>query len=82
MKDMQRVKNQKLNDLEEEEQENREYLQKRANQMRQEQEDEIKYLNEVCLYSLKFLCMVISISERSYMPGSFPKGEPQLDLDT
>ena len=48
MKDMQRVKNQKLNDLEEEEQENREYLQKRANQMRQEQEDEIKYLNEVC----------------------------------
>ena len=45
--DLQRFKNEKLSDIEREEQEKAEYLQKKANQQRQEQEDEIKYLNEV-----------------------------------
>lgn len=45
--DMERRKNEKLNDLEEEAKENAEHLLSKANQMRQEQEDEIKHLNEV-----------------------------------
>ena len=44
---MERRKNEKLNDLEEEAKENAEHLLSKANQMRQEQEDEIKHLNEV-----------------------------------
>ena len=49
MADLNRLKNEKLSEIEQEEQEKAEYLQKKANQQRQEQEDEIKYLNEVCL---------------------------------
>jgi hypothetical protein len=50
-KDMERRKNEKLNDLEEEAKENAEHLLSKANSMRQEQEDEIKHLNEVSVYS-------------------------------
>lgn len=46
-RDMERRKNEKLNDLEEEAKENAEHLLSKANSMRQEQEDEIKHLNEV-----------------------------------
>lgn len=46
-KDMERRKNEKLNDLEIEAKENAEHLLSKANAMRQEQEDEIKHLNEV-----------------------------------
>ena len=45
--DLERRKNEKLNDLEEEAKEKAEYLLTKANEMRQEQEDEIKHLNEV-----------------------------------
>ena len=45
--DVTRQKNAKLNDLEEEAKEQAEHLLSRANEMRQEQEDEIKHLNEV-----------------------------------
>jgi len=48
--DLQRRKNEKLNDLEEEERVKAEVLLKKANEMRLEQEDEIKYLNEVRKY--------------------------------
>ena len=53
--DVTRQKNAKLNDLEEEAQEKAEHLLAKANEMRSEQEDEIKHLNEVrpntkCLY--------------------------------
>ena len=46
--DVTRQKNAKLNDLEEEAKEKQEHLLAKANEMRQEQEDEIKHLNEVC----------------------------------
>ena len=45
--DMKRRKNEKLNDLEEEAQERAQHLLEKANEQRSEQEDEIKYLNEV-----------------------------------
>lgn len=46
-KEMLRMKNEKLSDLEEEAQQRAQYLLQRANTMRMEQEDEIKKLNEV-----------------------------------
>lgn len=56
-KDMERRKNEKLNDLEIEAKENAEHLLSKANAMRQEQEDEIKHLNEVIV--LVYLVHVI-----------------------
>lgn len=47
--DMQRQKNEKLTDLEEEAKANAEHLLVKANEMRQEQEDEIKHINEVSM---------------------------------
>ena len=54
MKDLQRRKNEKLNDLEEEERLKREELKQMALEKLQEQEDEIKKLNEVALRSCLF----------------------------
>ena len=47
MHDLHRQKNEKLSELEEEERDKGEYLRKKANEQIQEQEDEIKQLNEV-----------------------------------
>jgi hypothetical protein len=47
MKDLQRVKNEALNEIEEEERLKREELKQMAIEKLQEQEDEIKKLNEV-----------------------------------
>ena len=53
---MDRMQNEKLNDLEEEEREKSDHLRAKAVFMLQEQEDEIKHLNEVILsYFLCFL---------------------------
>jgi hypothetical protein len=45
--DVERKKNEKLDDIDETAKEESEYLLKRANELRQEQEEEIKRLNEV-----------------------------------
>lgn len=45
--DINRQKNEPLNDLEEEAKEKAQHLLSKANEQRQEQEDEIKHLNEV-----------------------------------
>ena len=55
--DLERRKNEKLNDLEEEAKEKAEYLLTKANEMRQEQEDEIKHLNEVEYCPFITLCL-------------------------
>ena len=56
-KDMERKKNEKLTDLEQEEKEKAEYLRSKANELMQEQEDEVKHLNEVRLSPpLLFYC--------------------------
>lgn len=47
--ELQRQHNEPLNDLEEEAKERAQHLLERANEQRQEQEDEIKHLNEVNL---------------------------------
>ena len=70
-RDLERRKNEKLNDLEEEAKEKAEYLLTKANEMRQEQEDEIKHLNEVKLWP----CQINKIFERKivniFLPISF-----------
>lgn len=63
-KDMERRKNEKLNDLEIEAKENAEHLLSKANAMRQEQEDEIKHLNEVIV--LVYLSTCNSRSKKSF----------------
>lgn len=45
--DQQRKKNAPLEDIDQEAKEEAEYMLKRANELRQEQEDEVKHLNEV-----------------------------------
>jgi hypothetical protein len=47
--DQQRKKNGPLEDIDQEAKEEAEYMLKRANELRQEQEDEVKHLNEVRL---------------------------------
>lgn len=51
--DQERKKNAPLEDIDQEAKEEAEYMLKRANELRQEQEDEVKHLNEVCLFYLK-----------------------------
>ncbi len=46
--DQQRKKTSPLEDIDQEAKEEAEYMLKRANELRQEQEDEVKRLNEVC----------------------------------
>ncbi len=50
--DAERKKNEKLDEIDELAKEEAEYLLKKANEQRQEQEDEIKRLNEVSLSNL------------------------------
>ena len=45
--DQQRKRNAHLDDIDQEAKEEAEYMLKRANELRQEQEDEVKHLNEV-----------------------------------
>lgn len=47
VKDNERQKNERLSDLEQEAKQKGEYLRTKANELMQEQEDEIKFLNEV-----------------------------------
>jgi hypothetical protein len=52
--DQQRKKNAPLEDIDQEAKEDAEYMLKRANELRQEQEDEVKHLNEVCFIFSSF----------------------------
>ncbi len=53
--DQQRKKNTPLEDIDQEAKEEAEYMLKRANELRQEQEDEVKHLNEVCIIIFYFI---------------------------
>ena len=53
--DQQRIKNAPLEDIDQEAKEEAEYMLKRANELRQEQEDEVKHLNEVSLSIISFI---------------------------
>lgn len=49
--DAERKKNEKLEDIDQMAKEEAEYLLKKANELRQEEEDEIKHLNEVGFFT-------------------------------
>ena len=77
--DMERRKNEKLNDLEEEAKENAEHLLSKANQMRQEQEDEIKHLNELILNAKCHAIRDAQILEKRQIVGEMTEEEKRLD---
>jgi len=77
--DVQRQKNAKLNDLEEEAKEKSEHLLSRANEMRQEQEDEIKHLNEVILNAKCHAIRDAQILEKGVISNEMIDEERRLD---
>lgn len=78
--DLQRHKNQALTEIEQEEHEKAEYLQKKANQQRQEQEDEIKYLNEMILNAKCHAIRDAQILEKGQISGEMMDEEKRLDM--
>lgn len=78
--DMTRNKNAKLNDLEEEAKEQAEHLLSRANEMRQEQEDEIKHLNEVILNAKCHAIRDAQILEKDQVKREMIDEERRLDV--
>ncbi|XP_033758480.1 cilia- and flagella-associated protein 45-like isoform X2 [Pecten maximus] len=77
--DMDRRKNEALNDLEEEAKENAEHLLAKANEMRQEQEDEIKHLNELILNAKCHAIRDAQILEKHQIKGEMISEEKRLD---
>jgi hypothetical protein len=53
--DQERKKNEKLDEIDELAKEEAEYLLKKANELRQEDDDDIKRLNEVCFFFIRIL---------------------------
>ncbi|KAI8775303.1 cilia- and flagella-associated protein 45 [Biomphalaria glabrata] len=78
--DLTRQKNAKLNDLEEEAKEKAEHLLTKANEMRQEQEDEIKHLNEVILNAKCHAIRDAQILEKDLIKKEMIEEEKRLDL--
>lgn len=78
--DLERRKNEKLNDLEEEAKEKAEYLLTKANEMRQEQEDEIKHLNELILNAKCHAIRDAQILEKGQVRGEMEDEEKRLDM--
>lgn len=79
-KDMERRKNEKLNDLEIEAKENAEHLLSKANAMRQEQEDEIKHLNELILNAKCHAIRDAQILEKKQIKGEMMEEDKRLDV--
>jgi len=77
--DVTRQKNAKLNDLEEEAKEKQEHLLAKANEMRQEQEDEIKHLNEVILNAKCHAIRDAQILEKEMISKEMIEEERRLD---
>lgn len=77
--DVTRQKNAKLNDLEEEAKDKQEHLLTRANEMRSEQEDEIKHLNEVILNAKCHAIRDAQILEKDVIQREMIDEERRLD---
>ncbi|XP_060572410.1 cilia- and flagella-associated protein 45-like isoform X2 [Ruditapes philippinarum] len=78
--DLDRRHNEKLNDLESEAKENAEHLLTRANEMRQEQEDEIKHLNELILNAKCHAIRDAQILEKGHVRSEMDEEEKRLDI--
>ncbi|CAH1796262.1 unnamed protein product [Owenia fusiformis] len=77
--DLQRRKNEKLNDLEEEASKKAQHLLEHANEMRSEQEDEIKHLNELILNAKCHAIRDAQILEKGQIKGEMITEEQRLD---
>uniref|UniRef100_A0A0B7A4H8 Cilia- and flagella-associated protein 45 n=1 Tax=Arion vulgaris TaxID=1028688 RepID=A0A0B7A4H8_9EUPU len=78
--DVTRQKNAKLNDLEEEAKERAEHLLTKANELRQEQEDEIKKLNEAILSAKCHAIRDAQILEKDQIKKEMTDEEKRLDI--
>lgn len=78
-KEMLRKKNEKMNELEEEAQRRAQYLLERANNMRMEQEDEIKKLNEMTLNAKCHAIRDAQVLEKSLIEKEMDAEERRLD---
>ena len=77
--DIQRKKNEKLSDLEQEEAAKGEYLRAKASELLQEQEDEIKHLNELILNAKCHAIRDAQILEKSQIGKEMTAEEQRLD---
>ncbi|XP_070551420.1 cilia- and flagella-associated protein 45-like isoform X2 [Ptychodera flava] len=78
--DRNRKKNEKLSDLDEEAQKQAEYLLEKAKEQREEQEDEIKHLNELILNAKCHAIRDAQILEKGQISGEMVDEEKRLDL--
>merc|ERR1711976_28877 len=79
-KDLKRRKNEKLSELEEEENRKGEHLRQKAIEQLQEQEDEIKHLNELILNAKCHAIRDAQILEKSQISREMETEEKRLDL--
>lgn len=78
--DRTRQKNEKLNDLEQEAKEKAEYLLEKAKEQREEQEDEIKHLNELMLNAKCHAIRDAQILEKHQVKDEYSEEEKRLDM--
>ncbi|XP_072049363.1 cilia- and flagella-associated protein 45-like [Amphiura filiformis] len=78
--DRTRQKNEKLNDLEEEAREKAEYLLQKAKEQREEQEDEIKHLNELMLNAKCHAIRDAQMLEKGMIKDEYQEEEKRLDI--
>ncbi|CAF1645153.1 unnamed protein product, partial [Adineta ricciae] len=78
--DQQRKKNEPLDDIEQEAKEEAQYLLKRANELRQEQEDEVKHLNEMVLNAKCHAIRDAQLLEKQQIKKELEEENKRLDI--
>ncbi|CAF0822047.1 unnamed protein product, partial [Didymodactylos carnosus] len=78
--DLRRKKNTQLEDVDQEAKEEAEYMLKRANELRQEQEDEIKHLNELILNAKCHAIRDAQILEKQQVKREMKDEDKRLDM--
>ncbi|UJR34267.1 hypothetical protein I4U23_021671 [Adineta vaga] len=78
--DQQRKKNAPLDDIEQEAKDEAEYMLKRANDLRQEQEDEVKHLNELILNAKCHAIRDAQVLEKRQIKKEVKEEDKRLDM--
>ncbi len=77
--DQERKRNEKVDEMDELAKEEAEYLLKKANKMREEQEDEVKYLNELILNAKVHAIRDAQLVEKQQIKKELKDEEKRLD---
>jgi hypothetical protein len=77
--DQERKRNEKVDEMDELAKEEAEYLLKKANKMREEQEDEVKYLNELILNAKVHAIRDAQLVEKQHIKKELKEEEKRLD---